>query len=192
MPTQLGSPTIVIIPEFKVPLKEVLSRGLKLFTVHVKRGDPSIQDPGLNSHSKGNCIQACIQAHHAGADEALMLDPHGFVATCNSTNFFIVRKGELWAPRPQYQMPGITRSKVIEAAIKEGIVVKEIDIALRQVYSADESFTTGTFGGLTPVRSVDGRRIGEEKLPGEMTLRLIEAYGKAKEDCVLRKGDTSA
>jgi branched-chain amino acid aminotransferase len=185
-PTQLGFPTVVIIPEYKSPSKEVLSHGLRLFTVHVTRGHPTAQDPGLNSHSKGNCIQACIQAHHAGADEALMLDPHGFVATCNSTNFFIIRQDELWCPRPQYQMPGITRSKAILVARRVGITVKEIDISLRQVYSADEAFTTGTFGGLQPVKSVDGRRIGhkEATLPGAVTRKLMEAYSQLKDEYV--------
>ena len=120
-----------------------------------------------------------------------MLDPQGFVATCNSTNFFIIRKGELWAPRPQYQMPGITRSKVIEGARKEGLLVRELDISLRQVYSACEAFTTGTFGGLTPVRGVDGRTIGGERLPGSVTLKLMEAYGRLKDEYVQQKRELS-
>src|SRR4029078_1710103 len=116
----IGPATIVIIPEHKNPLPDTLERGLTLFTVHVRRGYPDVQDPKLNSHSKLNCITACIQAAEAGADEALMLDPHGFVATCNSTHFFIVRNGEVWTSSGDYCLDGITRGVVLEIAREAG------------------------------------------------------------------------
>ncbi len=117
----IGPATIVIIAEYKNPKPETLERGIRLFTVHVRRGYPDVQDPKLNSHSKLNCITACIQATRAGADEALMLDPHGFVATCNSTHFFIVRKGEVWTSTGMYCLPGITRANVLRVCRENGI-----------------------------------------------------------------------
>ncbi|HET7675923.1 MAG TPA: aminotransferase class IV [Gammaproteobacteria bacterium] len=152
--------TIVIIPEYKEPLPETIERGLRLFTVHVRRGAPDVQDPKLNSHSKLNCILACIQAAKAGYDEALMLDPHGFVATCNSTHFFIVRRGEVWTSTGKYCLGGITRANVIALCRANGIPVFEKDFSLTDVYGADEACVTGTFAGLVPVREVDGRAIG--------------------------------
>lgn len=171
-------PTIVIIPEFKSPLKTTLEKGLSLFTVHVRRGFPDVQDPKLNSHSKLNCITACIQAAKAGADEALMLDPHGFVATCNSTHFFIVRDGEVWTSSGKYCLGGITRGLVIECARDAGIPVFEKDFSLTDVYGADEAFVTGTFAGLVPVREVDGRTLGsgDAPLPGPLVERLRALY----------------
>jgi len=157
----IGGATIVIIPEWKQPKPELYARGLDLFTVHVRRTGPAEQDQKLNSHSKLNCILACIQAMEAGADEALMLDDRGFVATCNSTHFFIVRKGEVWTSAGGYCLGGITRSAVLRAANREGIPAFEKDFSLFDVYGADEAFTTGTFAGLTPVRRVDGRSIGD-------------------------------
>ncbi|MCI5044557.1 MAG: aminotransferase class IV [Aquisalinus sp.] len=152
-------PTIVIIPEYKKPVAH--EDGLSLFTVHVRRGFPDVQDQKLNSHSKINCITACIQATKAGADEALMLDPHGFVATCNSTHFFIVRKGELWTSTGDYCLGGITRSLVLELARENDIPALEKNFSLTDVYGAEEAFITGTFAGLTPVKQVDGRLIGD-------------------------------
>ncbi|WP_306252121.1 aminotransferase class IV [Parvularcula sp. IMCC14364] len=152
-------PTIVIIPEYKRPVFP--TQGLSLFTVHVRRGFPDVQDQKLNSHSKINCITACIQATQAGADEALMLDPHGFVATCNSTHFFIFRRGELWTSTGDYCLGGITRSVVLELARENGLPVFEKNFSLTDVYGAEEAFVTGTFAGLTPVRAVDGRIIGD-------------------------------
>ena len=125
--------TIVIIAERKDPLPSVVEQGLSLFTVHVRRGDPAVQDPKLNSHSKLNCITACIQATEAGADEALMLDPHGFVATCNSTHFFIVRKGEVWTSTGDYCLGGITRANVIRICKDNGIPVFERNFSLTDV-----------------------------------------------------------
>ncbi|WP_417465545.1 aminotransferase class IV [Kordiimonas sp.] len=181
----IGPATIVIIPEYKAPLKETLDRGIRLFTAHVRRGFPDVQDPKLNSHSKLNCITACIQAAKAGADEALMLDPHGFVATCNSTHFFIVRDGELWTSSGKYCLGGITRGTVITLAKEAGIPVFEKDFSLTDVYGADEAFVTGTFAGLVPVGEVDGRIIGEgdtPPMPGPMVAKLRKLYIKRIED----------
>lgn len=157
----VGPATIVIIPEYKIPSPEVLTRGVKLFTVHVRRGPPDVQDPKLNSHSKLNCIIACIQATKAGADEALMLDPHGFVATCNSTHFFIVRRGEVWTSSGNYGLGGITRGNVITLCHKNDIPVYQKDFSLTEVYGAEEAFVTGTFAGVAPCTEVDGRVLGE-------------------------------
>lgn len=151
--------TIVIIPEYKLPNPEKFEAGIRLHTVHVRRGYPDVQDQKLNSHSKLNCITACIQAADAGADEALMLDPHGFVATCNSTHFFIVRRGELWTSTGQYCIPGITRGNMLRLARDNGIVAVEKHFSLYDVYGADEAFVTGTFAGLIPVREIDGRPV---------------------------------
>jgi len=179
----IGAATIVIIPEYKAPKPEVLETGMRLMTVHVRRGYPDVQDQKLNSHSKLNCITACIQATKAGADEALMLDPHGFVATCNSTHFFIVRRGELWTSTGQYCIPGITRGNIIRLARDNAIPVFEKSFSLYDVYGADEAFVTGTFAGLVPVREVDGRLIGhplDERTewpgPGPMVRKLSGLY----------------
>ena len=171
----VGPATIVILPEWKLAKPETMAAGLSLFTVHVRRGYPDVQDPKLNSHSKLNCITACIQATAAGADEALMLDPHGFVATCNSTHFFIVRKGEVWTSSGDYCLGGITRSNVIEICRAAGIPVAEKNFSLSQVYGAEEAFCTGTFAGLVPVRMVDGRAY-DPVLPGPMVRRLQGLY----------------
>ena len=170
----ISKATVVIIPEWKTPKPETATRGLNLFTVHVRRGYPDVQDPKLNSHSKLNCITACIQAAKAGADEALMLDPHGFVATCNSTHFFIVRKGEVWTSTGDYCLPGITRGVVIELCREAAIPVFEKNFSLTEVYGAQEAFVTGTFAGLAPVSSVDGRKISEGR--GPMVERLQRLY----------------
>lgn len=166
--------TIVIIPEYKAPPPELAERGLRLFTVHVRRGDPAVQDPKLNSHSKLNCITACIQAAQAGADEALMLDPHGFVATCNSTHLFIVRKSEVWTSTGDYCLGGITRANVIEICRDAGIAVFERNFSLTDVYGAEEAFVTGTFAGLVPVREIDGRATSDGR--GPMVERLQGLY----------------
>lgn len=155
----IGRATIVIIPEYKEPNPQKFRDGLSLHTVHVRRGAPDVQDQKLNSHSKLNCITACIQAANAGADEALMLDPLGFVATCNSTHFFIVRRGELWTSSGQYCIPGITRSAILRVAKSLGIPAFEKQFSLYDVYGADEAFVTGTFAGLIPVRVIDGRQV---------------------------------
>jgi len=174
----VGDATIVIIPEYKVPDPAIYERGLKLFTVHVRRGDPAVQDQKINSHSKLNCILASIQATQAGADEALMLDPHGFVATCNSTHFFIVRKGELWTSSGKYCLGGITRQLALEVARDAGITAVEKDFSLTDVYGADEAFVTGTFAGIVPVREVDGRQL---TCRGPMVERLQRLYDERVE-----------
>lgn len=166
--------TIVIIAEHKEPHAEVIERGISLFTVHVRRGDPAVQDPKLNSHSKLNCITACIQATEAGANEGLMLDPHGFVATCNSTHFFIVRKGEVWTSTGDYCLGGITRGNVIRICREEGIPVFEKNFSLTDVYGAQEAFVTGTFAGVVPAHTIDGRTISEGR--GPMVERLQTLY----------------
>lgn len=171
----IGSATIVIIPEYKNPKPETLTQGIRLFTVHVRRGAPDVQDPKLNSHSKLNCITACIQATKAGADEALMLDPHGFVATCNSTHFFIVRRGEVWTSTGKYCLGGITRGSVVQLCRDNAIPVYEKDFSLTDVYGADEAFVTGTFAGLAPVGDIDGRIIGNGER-GPLTERLQQLY----------------
>ena len=178
----IGSATIVIIPEYKAANPEKFEKGLTLHTVNVRRGYPDVQDQKLNSHSKLNCITACIQAANAGADEALMLDPQGFVATCNSTHFFIVRRGELWTSTGQYCIPGITRANLIRLANDLGIPVFEKPFSLYDVYGADEAFVTGTFAGLIPVREVDGRPVrhplstDEWSGAGPISRRLSAAY----------------
>ena len=178
-------PTVVIIPEYKEPLEETLEKGIKIFTVHVRRGYPDVQDPKLNSHSKLNCISACIQASKAGADEALMLDPHGFVATCNSTHFFIVRDGEVWTSTGDYCLGGITRRNIIALCLSNAIPVYEKSFSLTDVYGAEEAFVTGTFAGVAPVVEVDGRTLGDgqrgamvEKLQ-KLYLKLIDAESEA-------------
>lgn len=173
-------PTIVIIPEYKNALPETVTKGIRLFTVHVRRGYPDVQDPKLNSHSKLNCITACIQATKAGADEALMLDPHGFIATCNSTHFFIVKKGAVWTSTGDYCLGGITRGVVIQLCEENDIPVYQRNFSLSDVYSAQEAFVTGTFAGLAPVSEIDGRMIGDGKR-GSMVENLQQLYLKLLE-----------
>ena len=170
----IGPATVVIIPEYKLPRPELLTQGVRLFTVHVRRGAPDVQDPKLNSHSKLNCITACIQATKAGADEALMLDPHGFVATCNSTHFFIVRHGEVWTSSGNYCIAGITRANVLRLCRENGIPAFEKNFSLTETYSAQEAFITGTYAGIAPVIEIDGRRISAGR--GPMVERLQQLY----------------
>ena len=165
-------PTIAIIMEHSRPK---IPRPITLATVPHLRGLPMTQDPKLNSHSKLNCILACIAAQKAGADEALMLDVHGFVNTTNACNFFIVKKGEVWTSTGDYCMNGITRRKVIEICRSNGIPVFERNFSLVDTYSADEAFLTGTFGAQTPVGVIDGRQIGNGQM-GPMTERLRGLY----------------
>jgi branched-chain amino acid aminotransferase len=169
-------PNIVIIPEFKTANPEVSKQGVRLFTSAIRRGSPDYLDPRLNCHSKLHEVIALSQALNAGADEALMLDINGFVSTCNATNFFIVRKDEVWTSTGNYCMNGITRAKVIETCRKNGIPVHEKNFSLMDVYSADEVFVTGTFGGLTPVTEVDGQTIESTSIPGSLTQTLSQLY----------------
>ena len=165
-------PTIAIIMEHSRPNAP---RPIRLATVPHLRGLPMTQDPKLNSHSKLNCILACIAAQKAGADEALMLDVHGFVNTTNACNFFIVRKGAVWTSTGDYCMNGITRQKVIDLCRANGIPVSERNFSLVDAYSADEAFLTGTFGAQTPVGEIDGRTIGTGQM-GPVTERLRGLY----------------
>jgi branched-chain amino acid aminotransferase len=174
----LGPPTMVIVAEYKSPKPETRSRGLSLLTSTFRTSTPDVFDLRLNSHSRLNLIQALIQAINAGADEALMLDPRGFVASCNSTNFFIVRGQELWTSTGLYNFKGITQQNVADAWRAESKIVRECDFTLAQVYSADEAFVTGTLGGVTPVTRVDGRVIGDGK-PGPVTREVADLYLRA-------------
>lgn len=167
-----SGPTMVIIMEHSRPK---LPRPIRLATVPNIRGLPMSQDPKLNSHSKLNCILACIAAEKAGADEALMLDVHGFVNTTNACNFFIVRKGQVWTSTGDYCLNGITRAKVIDLCRANGIPVFEKNFSLTETYSADEAFLTGTFGAQTPVGVIDGRTIGDGRM-GPITGRLRQLY----------------
>ncbi|PHO02102.1 aminotransferase class IV [Rhodobacteraceae bacterium 4F10] len=170
-------PTITIIMEHSKPS---IPRPIRLATVPYIRGLPMTQDPKLNSHSKLNCILACIAAEKAGADEGLMLDVNGFVNTTNACNFFIVRKGAVWTSTGDYCMNGITRQKVIDVCRSDGIPVFERNYSLVDTYGADEAFLTGTFGAQTPVGEVDGRQIGTGDM-GPMTLRIRDLYKKLVE-----------
>lgn len=169
-----NGPTFVIIIEHSQPK---IPRPIKLATVPHLRGLPMTQDPKLNSHSKLNCILACIAAEKAGADEGLMLDVNGFVNTTNACNFFIVRKGAVWTSTGDYCMNGITRQKVIDLCRANDIPVFERNYSLVDTYGADEAFLTGTFGAQTPVSHIDGRQIGTGEM-GPMTMRLRELYKK--------------
>ncbi|MEH6496695.1 MAG: D-amino acid aminotransferase [Pseudomonas marincola] len=170
-----SGPTIVIIMEHSKPSTDLVDQGIRLHTVPVVRGLPMSQDPKLNSHSKLNCILAGIHAQKAGADEALMLDPHGFVNTTNGCNFFVIRSGEVWTSTGDYCMNGITRKKVIQLCKANGIPVYEKNFSLTETYDADEIFLTGTFGAQTPVSEIDGRTIGDGKA-GPVTKRIRELY----------------
>lgn len=193
----ISGPNVVIIAEHKVANPETRLKGITLFTSTIRRGPPDYLDPRLNCHSKLHEVQALIQALAAGADEALMLDVRGFVSTCNATNFFIVRRGEVWTSTGAYCMNGITRGKVIELCAEHGIPCHQKDFSLFDVYGADEAFVTGSFGGLTPVTRIDGREIsgtgegsvegavagaGEGSVagavPGPVTARLQELYAE--------------
>ncbi|WP_335947969.1 D-amino acid aminotransferase [Salipiger bermudensis] len=165
-------PTVVILMEHSQPS---IPRPIRLATVPHQRGLPMTQDPKLNSHSKLNCILACIAAEKAGADEALMLDVHGFVNTTNACNFFIVREGAVWTSTGDYCMNGITRQKVIDLCRANDIPVYERNYSLVDTYGADEAFLTGTFGAQTPVSEIDGRRIGTGEM-GPVTKRLRALY----------------
>ena len=172
----VGPATVVIIAEHKEPLPSTVSAGITLFTTHVRRAGPDTLDPRLNAHSKLNDIIACVQAYTAGADEALMLDPHGFVATCNSTHFFIVTAaGEVLTSDGRYCLAGITRANVLQLCRANGIASRETAFSLTDVYSAGEAFVTGTFAGVVPVRAVDGRVIGDGRR-GPVVQRLQRLY----------------
>ncbi|MGR3586001.1 MAG: aminotransferase class IV [Pseudooceanicola nanhaiensis] len=160
-----SGPTLVIIMEHSKPVNALQSRGIRLATVPQVRGLPMSQDPKLNSHSKLNCVIACLQAEQAGADEGLMLDPHGFVNTTNACNFFIVRRGEVWTSTGDYCMNGVTRANVIRLCEQNGIPIHQKNFSLYEAYGASEAFLTGTFGAQTPVAEIDGKPIGSGERP---------------------------
>lgn len=169
-------PTIVIIIEHSKPAKNLQKRGIRLATVPQVRGLPMSQDAKHNSHSKLNCIIACLQAEQAGADEGLMLDPHGFVNTTNACNFFVVRNGEVWTSTGDYCMNGVTRRNVINLCKESGIPVFEKNFSLVDTYSADEAFLTGTFGAQTPVSMIDEKKIGNNEGMGPVTSKIRNLY----------------
>ncbi len=171
----ISGPNLVIIAEHKAASPETKNKGITLFTSTFRRGSPDYLDPRLNCHSKLHEVQALMQALEAGADEALMLDIHGFVSTCNATNFFMVKNDEVWTSTGQYCMNGITRGNIISLCEQNNIVCKQKNYSLFDVYGADEAFVTGTFGGLTPVTKIDGKTIGDGKC-GPVTERLSRLY----------------
>ncbi|WP_062763254.1 aminotransferase class IV [Falsirhodobacter sp. alg1] len=171
----VGGATIVIVAEYKQPNPDIKKKGLTLMTSTIRCSTPDVFDLRLNSHSRLNFIQALIQAINMGADEALMLDNRGFVASCNSTNFFIIRGRELWTSTGLTCFNGITRSKALKIWADAGNIVREKDFTLAEVYSADEIFVTGTLGGITPVSFIDGRPVGEGK-PGPVTAEIAALY----------------
>ena len=177
-------PTIVIIMEHSKPKKALADHGIRLATVPQVRGLPMSQDAKYNSHSKLNCVLACLQAEQAGADEGLMLDPHGFVNTTNACNFFIVRKGEVWTSTGDYCMNGVTRQKIIDLCNANNIIVKERNFSLFETYASDEAFLTGTFGSLTKVASIDDKQIGPEIGVGPVTEKLRELYANLIHEAV--------
>lgn len=171
----ISGPNVVIIAEHKQASSETKNKGVTLFTSTYRRGSPDYLDPRLNCHSKLHEVQALIQAIEAGSDEALMLDIHGFVSTCNATNFFMVKGDEVWTSTGAYCMNGITRGKVIELCEQHAINCRQKNFSLFDVYGADEAFVTGTFGGLTPVTKIDGKPIGTA-IPGKITAKLSALY----------------
>ena len=171
----ISGPNLVIIAEHKKASIESKNKGIKLFTSSFRRGYPDYLDPKLNCHSKLHEVQALIQAIEAGADEALMLDIHGFVSTCNATNFFMVKNNEVWTSTGDYCMNGITRSKIINICKENDIICHQKNFSLYDTYSADEAFVTGTFGGVTPVTHIDGKKIGMGTF-GSMSQKLSNLY----------------
>ena len=179
----ITGPNLVIIPEYKMADESSKKSGLKLFTSTIRRGSPDYLDPKLNCHSKLHEVQALVQAIEAGADEALMLDINGFVSTCNSTNFFMVKDGMVITSTDQYCMNGITRQKIIDLCVENNMPVVERNFSLYDVYDADECFVTGTFAGISPVISIDGRTI-ENKSNNEISASLSILYKKLISDYV--------
>jgi len=169
--------TIVIIPEYKKADKKINEKGINLVTVNIRRGTSDTQDPRLNTLSKLNCILACIEADKAGADEGIMLDINGNVSTCNSTNFFIIRNGEVWTSKGMYCLPGITRKTVIDICKEKNIPIYERDFSIQDVHSSDEAFVTGTFAGIIPAINIDGYKISNG-IRGELTYKLQEYYSE--------------
>ena len=177
----LGRPTIAIVAEYKEPSPAVRENGLNLFTSTIRCTPADMFDMRLNSHSRLNLVIALTQAIAAGADEALMLDPHGFVSSCNATNFFFVADGEVRTSTGEYCFNGITRENVIALCSENGIPVCLGNFTLHDTYGADEAFVTGTFGGVVPVRAIDGRAIAVAP-PDGITRRLAQLYATLKDE----------
>ena len=169
--------SIVIIPEYKISNMIFMNKGIHLVSVKTRRGTENTQNPKLNTLSKHNCIAACIEAKNAGADEGIMLDVNGNVATCNSTNFFIVKNNEIWTSTGEYCLPGITRQAVITICKENNLKNFEKNFIMNDVYSADESFVTGTFSGITPVIKIDSIKISKSKIR-PITNKLQKLYEK--------------
>ncbi len=176
-----GAAPIVIVAEHKEPSEAIVTRGLSLFTSSIRCTPADMFDMRLNSHSRLNLIQALLQAIAAGADEALMLDPHGFVSSCNATNFFFVKNGALCTSTGEYCFNGVTRANVIALAKANAIPLRLGNFTLHELYGADEAFVTGTFGGVTPVREIDGRKL-PSALPGPLTQRMRALYAALKDE----------
>ena len=170
----ISEPTIVVIPEYKAPSPETQKNGIKLVSVDIIRGGTNIQDHRINSLSKFNCIQACIDAHRKGGDEGLMLDPHGYVSTCNSTHFFMVKDKSVWTSTGEYCLKGITRQNIIDICKANSIPVYERNFTLSDVYGSDEAFVTGTFGGVVPVYEVDDHELNV--LPRGSVVKTLQSY----------------
>jgi len=171
----IGESTIVIIPEYKKADKVINNKGIRIVTVSTRRGTADTQDPRLNTLSKLNCIFACIEADKKGADEGLMNDVNGYVSTCNSTNFFIVKGKEVWTSTGEYCLPGVTRGAIIQLCKENNIPIFEKNFSVDDIINADEAFVTGTFAGVIPVVNIDGKKIGDEKR-GPMTETLFNLY----------------
>jgi branched-chain amino acid aminotransferase len=176
----IGPATVAIVAEYKMPAPALVTRGLKLRTASIRCTPSHMFDMRLNSHSRLNLITALLEAIDAGADEALMLDPAGFVSSCNATNFFWVQNGEVMSSRGEYCFNGVTRANVIRLCEQNGIPLRLGDFPLEDTYAAEEAFVTGTFGGLTPVREIDGRQLAAS-LPGPVTQRLRGLYEALKD-----------
>ena len=176
----LGKPTIAIVAEYKLPNPNIVTRGLSLFTSSIRCTPAEMFDMRLNSHSRLNLITALLEAIDAGADEALMLDPHGFVSSCNATNFFFVEHGTVKTSRGDYCFNGVTRGNVIQLCRDHGVPLELGNFTLDDVHHADEAFVTGTFGGLTPVRTIDSHEL-PMPLPGPVTQRLRAVYEALKD-----------
>ena len=170
----IGNPTVVIIPEYKRPNKEMIDEGIRLVSVQTRR-DSGVQDPRINSLSKMNCISACIEAEALGAQEGLMFDTHGFVSTCNSTNFFIVVNNEIWTSKGEHCLNGVTRGAVIDLCQRNNILVLEKNFRIKDVYNADEAFVTGTFAGVIPVIEIDGKNMSKGS-KGHLTNQIQSWY----------------
>ena len=183
----IGGSSIVIIPEYKEANEMVNIKGISLITVKTRRGTPDSQDPRINSLSKQNCINACIEADLAGANEGIMLDVNGNVSTCNSTNFFILKNGEIWTSTGEFCLPGITRKAVIDICRENKISIKEKDFTILDVHSADEAFVTGTFAGIIPAVEIDGKEMSGG-VRGEITHMLQDLYSEKLVQLFPREG----